>query len=210
LALNTGDELATLWPRLYLDADIEITASAVIAVLDRLKLGDVLAARPAFRYDSDGASLLVRSDYRARRRMSLHQNALWWAGVYGLNIQGHERFGLFPDVTGDDMFVDTQFEINEKIVVQTEPSVWRTPSNAKNLIAILGRHHRGNTELVARDPVRARQTGKATAGAILRTIRGPQSAADAAVYAGMALAARRRALRGKVTWEHDESSRSNR
>jgi GT2 family glycosyltransferase len=213
LALNTGDELATLWPRLYLDADIDITATAVIAVLDRLKLGDVLAARPAFRYDTDGASLLVRSYYRARRRMSLHQNALWWAGVYGLNIQGHERFGLFPDVTGDDMFVDTQFEIAEKTVVKTEPSVWRTPSNAKSLIAVLGRHHRGNTELVVRDPVRTPRTGKATAGAILRTIRGPQSAADAVVYLGMALAARRRALRGKVgkvTWEHDESSRSSR
>jgi GT2 family glycosyltransferase len=46
-ALNAGDEAATLWPRLYLDADIEICATAVLAVLDRLSEGDVLAARPA-------------------------------------------------------------------------------------------------------------------------------------------------------------------
>lgn len=210
LALNTGDELATLWPRLYLDADIGITATAVIAVLDRLSQGDVLAARPAFRYDSHGASLLVRSYYRARRRMSLHQDALWWAGVYGLNQQGHQRFGRFPDVTGDDMFVDTQFGQHEKTVVQTDPSVWRTPSDAKSLLAILRRHHRGNAELVARDPAKTPRTGNATAIAILRTVRGFRSAGDAAVYLGMALAARRRAGRGEAIWEHDRSSRSDR
>lgn len=210
LALNTGDELATLWPRLYLDADIEITAVAVVAVLDRLDCGDVLAARPAFRYDCDGASALVRSYYRARSRMPLHRNALWWAGVYGLNAEGHARFGRFPEITGDDMFVDTQFEAREKTVVQTEASVWRTPSDARSLIAILGRHHRGNSELVALHPARTPRTGRATALAIVRSIRGPGSAADAAVYLGFALAARRRASRGKATWEHDESSRSNR
>jgi glycosyltransferase involved in cell wall biosynthesis len=35
-ALNAGDAAATLWPRLYLDADIQISAEAVLAVLDRL------------------------------------------------------------------------------------------------------------------------------------------------------------------------------
>lgn len=210
LALNTGDKVATLWPRLYLDADIEITATATIAVLDRLRDGDVLAARPSFRYDSDGAGLLVRSYYRARRKMPLHQNALWWAGVYGLTKQGHERFGQFPDVTGDDMFVDAQFKIHEKAVVQTVPSVWRTPTNVKGLTAILSRHHRGNTELVASDPVRIPRTGNATAGAILRTICGPRSAADAAVYLGIALVSRMRAARGAAAWERDDSSRSGR
>jgi len=104
LALNAGDEVATLWPRLYLDADIQITAGTVIAVLDRLAQGDVLAARPASRYGSEGASVLVRSYYRARERMSVNPQALWWAGVYGLSARGHERFGSFPDITGDDMF----------------------------------------------------------------------------------------------------------
>jgi GT2 family glycosyltransferase len=210
LALNTGDEVATLWPRLYLDADIAITIGAVIAVLDRLARGDMPAARPTFRYGTDGASMLVRSYYRARTKMSLHENALWWAGVYGLNAQGHERFGPFPDVTGDDMFVDSQFDLHEKAVVKTEPSIWRTPTDVKGLLTVLGRHHRGNTELVARDPVRTSRTGKATARAILRTIRGPRSAADAAVYVAMALAARRRATRGMAAWERDDSSRSHR
>lgn len=209
-ALNAGDELATLWPRLYLDADIQITAVAVIAVLDRLSLGDVLAARPRFRYDSDGAGPLVRSYYRARRRISAHQQALWWAGVYGLSARGHERIGVFPDLTGDDLFVDSQFDIDEKAVVQTEPSVWRTPSDVRGLLTVLGRHHRGGTELLAYDPERGPRTASITARALMRTIRGPRSACDAAVYIVMALAARRTATRRSTRWERDETSRSSR
>ncbi len=210
LALNTGDEIATSWPRLYLDADIQITARAVVAVLDRLDNGDVLAARPAFRYGIEGASALVRSYYRARTGTSLHADALWWAGVYGLSKEGHERFGRFPDVTGDDKFVDSQFDLREKAVVTAEPSVWTTPTDLKGLLAVLTRHHRGNAELAARDAVRAPQTGSATAKAILQTIRGPRSAADAAVYISLALAARWRAERSKAAWERDESSRASR
>jgi hypothetical protein len=210
LALNVGDETATLWPRLYLDADIEISAAAVVAVLDRLNRGDVLAARPAFRWGLEDASVLVRSYFRARQKIPPHPHALWMAGVYGLNARGHERFGRFPSVTGDDMFVDSQFDLHEKAMVETEPSIKRTPSDLKGLLMIAGRHRRGNTELLARDPVRTPQTEKATALALLGTIRGPQSAVDAAVCIGVALAARLRAVNSKVAWERDESSRFHR
>lgn len=207
LALNTGDEVATLWPRLYLDADLGITARAVIAVLDRLSVGDVLAARPAFRYGTDGAGALVRSYYRARTRMAVHQDALWWAGVYGLSERGHDRIGRFPDVTGDDLFVDSTFGNHEKAVVTTEPSIWVTPQDVGGLITVLGRHHRGNAELAERGVPR---TEKATALAVLRTVRGPRSALDAVVYVAMALAARRRARQNGAVWERDDTSRSSR
>ena len=192
-ALNAGDEAATLWPRLYLDADIQISAAAVLAVLDRLAQGDVLAARPDSRYDSDGASALVRSYYRARRRIPQHKLAMWGAGAYGLSAKGHQRFGIFPMVTGDDLYVDTQFDADEKAVVATDPSVVKTPADAKSLLAILRRSHRGTAELSADGhgpDARMRNTGLDTAVAVVRTIRGPRSAVDAAVYLGMALAER--------------------
>ena len=209
LALNTGDQIATMWPRLYLDADLQITAGTVMAVLDRLGRGDVLAARPAFRYGTEGASALVRSYYRARVRAAVYENALWCAGVYGLSREGHERFGEFPDVTGDDLFVDSMFAVSEKAVVPSQPSVWTTPTHVNGLLTVLTRHHRGNAELAAHDSVRAPSTGKATGVAILRTIRGPRSAIDAGVYVGMALLARWRAQRSDIAWERDDSSRSH-
>lgn len=207
LAMNAGDAAATLWPRLYLDADIQITACAVLAVLDRLSRGDVLAARPAFRYGTDGANAIVRSYYRARTRMALHENALWWAGAYGLTAQGHRRFGQFPLVTGDDKFVDSQFAPHEKAVVSTERSTWVTPTSTAGLITVLSRHSRGNAELAA-ESVSAPRTSRATALAVIRSARGPRTATDAVVYLVVAIVARRRAGRQCAAWERDDSSRA--
>ena len=68
-ALNAADAVATGWPRLYLDADIVITPGAVRAVFDRLRAGDVLAARPGYVYDTAGCDPLVAAYYRARSRI---------------------------------------------------------------------------------------------------------------------------------------------
>ncbi|SDE15888.1 glycosyltransferase [Rhodococcus tukisamuensis] len=208
-ALNAGDEAATLWPRLYLDADIQVSATAVLEVLDRLCQGDALAARPESAYDIDGASALVRCYYRARQRIPQRKLAMWGAGVYGLSEEGHQRFGVFPMITGDDLFVDTQFDADEKAVVATDPVVVTTPADTKSLLAILRRSHRGTAELSAGGHGQAagmRDTGLDTAVAVVRTIRGPRSAIDTAVYFGMAVAKRWTGRQLQV-WERDESSR---
>jgi GT2 family glycosyltransferase len=210
-ALNAGDAAATLWPRLYLDADVQISAQAVIEVLDRLAEDDLLAASPDSRYDWRGATTLVRSYYRAKDRIGQHKSTMWSAGAYGLNEKGHARFGAFPTIIGDDLFVDTRFDAHEKAVLPTDPSVRKTPVDAGSLLAILRRHHRGVAELSAMQSgadTRVRDTGLNTAAAVVATIRGPRSAVDAAVYLGMALAARSSYRRSDV-WERDESSRSS-
>ena len=166
-ALNAGDEAANLWPRLYLDADIQITVTAVLAVLDRLTRGDVLAARPASRYDFQGASILVRSYYRARGRIPQHKPAMWGAGAYGLSATGHGRIGAFPMITGDDLYVDSCFDADEKAVVATEPSVVKTPADIKSLLAIRRRSYRGAAELSADGhgpAARMRNTGRGDSG----------------------------------------------
>ncbi len=122
--------------------------------------------------------------------------------------QGISGFGVFPMVTGDDFFVDAQFDANEKTVVATEPSVVTTPADVKSLLAILRRNYRGNTEASfdRNGNARAPNTSRDTLVGLVRAIRGPRSAFDAAVYVGMALAARRGGQRVR-SWERDESSR---
>jgi hypothetical protein len=136
---------------------------------------------------------------------------MWGAGAYGLNACGHQRFGAFPMVTGDDFFVDTQFGPHEKVVVATDPAVVRTPVDVKSLLAIRRRSHRGAAEVPAdqhgSNP-RTRSTSRSTAVTAVRTIRGPGSALDAAVYLGIAVAARWGGSRARV-WERDDSSRSS-
>jgi hypothetical protein len=167
-----------------------------------------LAARPACRYDTDGASALVRSFYRARTRLPRHKLAMWGAGAYGLSGKGHQRLGVFPMITADDGYVDSRFDADEKAVVATDPAVVTTPADTKSLLAILRRSHRGNIEM-STDGLRPQTTSLDSAVAIVRTIRGPQSAVDAAVYIGMAVA-KRWAVRQAQVWERDESSRSSR
>ena len=208
-ALNAGDDAATLWPRLYLDADIQISAGAVLDVLGRLGQGDVLAARPESRYDASDANALVRSYYRARRRVRQHKFAMWGAGAYALSAEGHRRLGSFPAVTGDDLLVDTLFDPTEKAVVATDPSVVKTPLDTSSLLAILRRNHKGSNELRVADQgvaARGKATGLDTAVAVVQTVRGPRSAFDAAVYLVMALAARF-GHRAEQRWERDDSSR---
>ena len=225
-ALNAADEIATRWPRIYLDADIEMAPTAVRMVLDRLMHSDVLAARPAFEYDYSKAAFTVRAFYRARRRIPSTNQALWGAGVYGLTEAGHARFGRFPSLTADDLFVDQQFELWEKAVLNTPPVRVVTPRTLASLFAVLQRHYRGKAEFVEKT---AKFPGTATISTefpgnggtgsrrilreLLGSVRGPGSALDAVTYASIVVRARRRQKRLTYAshnhqWERDNSSRT--
>jgi GT2 family glycosyltransferase len=207
-ALNAADAAAARWPRLYLDADIEIDPRALRVVFDELGREAVLAARPAFRYDTEGASGLVRSFYRARNRIPSTQNALWGAGAFAVSQEGRKRFRQFPSISprfsGDDLFVDQQFLPSEKKVLSTPPVMVRTPRHADALLGILRRNYRAKAELGGW------ATTSQTVRELMRTIRSPQSAMDASVYAGFVALARLRRRRppdSSGVWERDESSR---
>jgi exopolysaccharide biosynthesis WecB/TagA/CpsF family protein len=202
-ALNEADRVATTWPRLYLDADIEIQPAALSTVFSALGSAGALAARPEFNYDSRQAHWLVRSYYRARYRMPSQREHLWGAGVYGLSRQGRNRFSAFPHLTADDLFVDSLFTAGEKTILHTSPVMVRTPRTVKDLENILRRTYRGNAEqLQAGD-------GAARSRELLRTVKGPASAADAAIYAAFALRGRLLAARkAPARWERDNSSRT--
>ena len=55
-ALNAGDAHASRWPRLYLDADIEVSPDALAQAVRALAGDGIYAARPAFRWDLRGAA----------------------------------------------------------------------------------------------------------------------------------------------------------
>ncbi|MFF1830865.1 WecB/TagA/CpsF family glycosyltransferase [Paenarthrobacter sp. NPDC058040] len=203
-ALNAADEAAHLWPRLYLDADIEVTAEALAAVFAALTDGHLLAGRPAYRYDTVGASFLVRAYYRARARIPGNSQGLWGAGAYALSKPGHARLGTFPPLTGDDYYVDGLFAADEKAVLDTEPVVVRTPRSLSALMSVLRRTYRGNAQ---QDEESGSATTSRTVRQLLDSVQGPLSAFDALVYAAFAGAGRRRAVRPAVAWERDNSSR---
>jgi glycosyltransferase involved in cell wall biosynthesis len=206
LALRAGETAAPQMPRIYLDADVQLRGRSARATLDALRDGAV-AARPPAAYDTDGATWPVRSYYRARSVMpSLHRH-VWGAGVYGLSAVARSRFDAFPQVVGDDLFVDRYLEPGELRVVDTEPVVVTTPRDSARLLRILRRAQKAKGEESGGSmPV------ESTAQTTLQDMRSvflsqPRRRGDLLVYGLFALTARFTQQFAKVDWERDDSSR---
>ena len=213
-AINAAEDLGLPLPRIYLDADVELTARAASDVVDALADGTV-AARPPARYRTEGASWVVRSYFRARSRTPALLGRLWGAGVYGLSAEGRRRFGTYPDVVGEDLWVDEHFTSDEIEVVDTDPVVVRVPRTTRALLRTLRRTQRGRME--HHGAARAGSSGRlqTTPGGTFRAVaatarQGWPAAADAAVYVIIALWSRvlARLARPGTKWERDDTSRA--
>lgn len=204
-ALNAGDNVASLWPRLYLDADIELTAAALAQLFEHLASFGALAARPAFRYETAGADPLVKAYYRARLRIPAMNEHLWGAGAYAVSAAGHARFPQFPAATADDAFVDSLFDASERTILPTDPVVVRVPLRTRELHKTLRRIYRGNQELAGSAP---RSGGMAH---VIHSISGPLTFADAGIYASLAVSGKLykgKSLTKNGGWDRDDSSRT--
>lgn len=199
-ALKAGDAHATRWPRLYLDADIEVGPDVLAQAVRALAGDGIHAARPAFRWDLSGADRFAHAYYRARGRMPSMKGAMWGAGVYGLSEAGHRILGEFPRVIGDDLLVERTFAPGRKYLPCGPEVVVRMPLNVHDLVGVLARSRRGGAE-------QSLDTGRSSVVELLRTVTGPGSALDALCFAAVAAAARVRTRRVAHGWERDHSSR---
>ena len=145
-ALRAGDEAATAFPRVYLDADIVLTPGTLGHLAERLRRGDVHAASPRIRFDLRGSSWPVRAFYRAYAELPYVRSGLVGLGVYGMSEAGRARFGHFPDVTSDDLFVQRLFAEHERGTSDGE-FVVAAPRDLRNLLKVRTRTASGNAEL---------------------------------------------------------------
>ncbi len=193
-------------PRIYLDADVAMSAASARAVFARLSAG-VGGARPPAVVDVDGASWLVCSFHRARGRMSKLQAEFSGGGSYGLSWETRQLFGAFPDVLGDDLFAARVVPEGRAEIIEAPPVVVRPPQDGRSLTRVLARNVRGNRQLSMMFPDVAPLTTRQTVTSLVRSVRGPSSLADATVYAGFVTAGRVLAQRTGTRWERDDSSR---
>lgn len=204
-ALRAGDAAATAFPRIYLDADVLLSSDAARAVLQHLERPGALAARPPLHYETGGSTAVVRRYYRARQQLPSLTTHLWGAGAYALSREGRARFDEFPDVIGDDLFVDQLFAPDEVTIVDCAPVVVMTARTPAAMLQVLRRQNKGKLALA--DMAHAQPTSRVYEDLVALAARGPGSAADAAVFAVAAGLSRSRPLRRTVRWERDLSSR---
>lgn len=205
-ALNAGDAAASVFPRVYLDADVEVDAASLRAVVEALEGGEVLCAAPRMRLQLDGRPWYVRRFFRAFSQLPYLADGLVGNGVYVLGVSGRQRFDEFPDITADDLFVRNLFAPNERAAVDGATFVVHPPRNLEGLLAIRERVYRGNREYQEAgfedraEPTRDR-------GRLLRlALRQPL---DLAVYltVNLAAVARLKLRRRPIHWERDDSAR---
>ncbi len=98
-ALVLGDAEATVFPRLFVDADVELSAESVDRLVSALSNDGVLAAAPERTIPRDGVSPLVRWYYDVWEQLPQVRGGLFGRGVIALSEAGNERVRRLP---GDD------------------------------------------------------------------------------------------------------------
>lgn len=210
-ALDLGDRACSAFPRIYLDADVELARDAALALIEVMRVPGVLAAAPALRWAPDGLPWPVRAYYRAWTAMPYTSDGMLGSGVYALSEDGRRRFGGWPDIISDDGFVQRLFARHER---RTPPGATFTvhpPTTVRALIGIKARVWAGNQQLRAMDLpiVDGRPPGglRRRAAVLADPLLWPALPVYALVYALSRVLGRWRLRTGRLHWTRDLTSR---
>jgi len=107
--MRLGDAHAEGFPRLYLDADVELGTADARALAAALRTPGVLAAAPQRSFTMDDSTLVVRMYYDVWQQLATVQNGLFGRGVVGVSAGGHERLTSLPEVMNDDLAASVAF-----------------------------------------------------------------------------------------------------
>ncbi|MEI5672940.1 MULTISPECIES: glycosyltransferase [unclassified Nocardioides] len=214
-ALRRGDRVATAFPRIYLDADIPTSVTAVrrlCAALDGT--GAPLVAVPSRRVDVTGRPWPVRAYTAVHLRLPVVENGLFGRGMIALSEAGRGRFTDFPDVVADDLFLDSLFTDAERVRLPDVATTVEAPLRTGDLVRRLVRVRRGNAELRRRPTTPGAVVRRSERSAWLRDVVLPRPwlAPAATVYVALtgwaALQARRVPPAGAAAWGRDASTRT--
>ena len=212
-ALNLGDQHASSYPRIYLDADIELKEGALDRIKQALRSGPWLAVSPEPIMDLSASSWAVKAYYNIWLSMPYCKSGMIGAGAYALSEEGRKRFGVFPDVIADDGYVRALFKEHERGKVAGAYALVRAPADLGWLLKIKTRSRMGGMQLAERFPELLRNEEKAYGNGTLGVLRNPLKWSGALVYLYVNIVSRilarwRYAALSHYRWEKDLSSRN--
>ena len=211
-ALNIGDRAASYFPRIYLDADIQINLDDIWKVVTEMERKNALAAAPRMQMDLSGSSWAVRSYYDIWCNLPYCREGMIGAGIYALSEKGRAFFTEFPNIIADDRYIRALFREDQRIGVKNAVSIINAPTNLNGLIKIKTRSRLGGYEFESRFPELLDNETKAY-GTAFKELAGKFGLwHKALVYLAINLITRIRAgqqskTKGFDHWERDESSR---
>jgi glycosyltransferase involved in cell wall biosynthesis len=211
-ALRLGDDACLTFPRVYLDADVELTAESVRALVAAAAQPGVLACAPVPTLNLDGVRPLARRMHRVHEQLIAPRRALAGVGVYVLTEAGHPRvFPMRPDLISDDGWVHGSFEPHERAVVRQARSVVRPARTVRAHLNRRVRVRQGNRQLA--ELGRSAPEGRLGLRSLATLVTGRKvGVVDAGCYLGVLVLDRsltRLRGRGAVRWGSDPTSRAD-
>lgn len=211
-ALRLGDEHAAGFPRLYVDADVELTADDVLSLAGALEQPGVHAAAPTRITPLDGCPWTVRWFYDVWEKLPVVRQGLFGRGVIALSEEGHARIAGLPELMGDDLAASLSFAPEEREVVDGARVIVYPPRTLGDLLRLRVRSLTASTQAAMRTRLPGSRTSKADLVELLRAAplrNGPKLAWFVTVSAIAQSRARRTVKAGDfTTWLRDESSRA--
>ncbi|MFC6687440.1 glycosyltransferase [Jhaorihella thermophila] len=198
-ALNAGDRRAIYDIRVYMDADIWVSPGLIAGlagVLDRPEPA-YAGGRSRIR---DARGWFLKRYARFWLRLPFMASGVPGCGVYAVNAAGRARWGDFPEVTADDMFVRYHFAPEESHPVP-EDYVWPIAGNFAQLVRSRRRQDEGLAEIRRLLPEGAARSGPTapSGGELLRLFL--SDPVGFAVYASVALAVRTPLFSRQGRWD---------
>ncbi len=145
-ALDAGDAVATLFPRFYLDADVEARPGIFQELCAVLESGGADLVSPAIRWDLTNAT--TSSRMLARTWLALpHARTNAYHHLLGLSASGRARWGRFPRTFGDDNFIEAMIPAERRRVVPAAVITTRPPNSFRDWVYVRARWRTGEREL---------------------------------------------------------------
>jgi glycosyltransferase involved in cell wall biosynthesis len=210
-ALDAGDQAAQSFPRIYVDADVELGSSDVRALRDALGRPGVLAAAPQRELALADRPLLVRCYYDVWTRLPVVRDGLFGRGVVAVNAEGHDRIRKLPPAMADDLAVSLAFEPVEREIVERARVLVHPPRTTADLLRRRVRAAVSVAQL--EDGAHGDASARTQPADLVEIVRADKRMIpQVAIFLAIAVVARfraRRAIKRRdySTWLRDESSR---
>ena len=211
LAVNLGNKAARFYPRLSLDADLELSTDAARKLLAAAAEPSCFAAIGAMETDCAQAPWLLRQYYAVWNRQSYLRNGKF-GGAYALSEAGCRHVGILPPVINDDEYVRRRIPADRLRILGDCSFRAQMPLTLRDLMAVRTRVHRGNRQLrqlerASGQEAQPRKQQAAINGLARTAWRRPDLWVGLVTYVAVNSVAKLRARAPGVRWGRDESSR---
>jgi glycosyltransferase involved in cell wall biosynthesis len=198
-ALNLAEAQTAARTRIYLDADVVVSAALIAGLCVALDTDEP-------RYATGTAVIPV-----PRSRISRAYGRFWQTlpflekdapgfGLFAVNAAGRSRWGSFPDIISDDTFVRLQFAPRERVRLD-QTYQWPLVEGFARLVRVRRRQNRGVAEVAERFPDLMKNNAPAAPSRseiLRRSLRDP---VGFCVYAGVAVTVRTSIFARKAHWD---------